>query len=112
MSNSTGSVINGTATEQWPTFWEILQRLHREGIYLHPEQLAEFMLCHGLPVDLRYVPPHLQQKAQALNANYRGDMAKLSQTIDDQNWFLEDLAASYERPKGEQKRYCRPRKVR
>lgn len=72
------------STDSWPTFWEILQRLHQEGILIHAEQLAEFFLRHGLPVDLRYVPAHLQQKARLLNANYQGDMARLNDTIDEQ----------------------------
>ncbi|UBF28473.1 hypothetical protein K9N68_11700 [Kovacikia minuta CCNUW1] len=60
----------------WHTFPEILQRLHHEGIYIHPHQLAEFFLWHGLPVDLDYVPKHLQQRAAFVNANYQGDMAR------------------------------------
>ena len=67
----------------WPTFAEILYRLHQEGLYIRADQLAEFMLVHGLPVDLQYVPLHLQQKARALNANYQGDMARLSEKLDD-----------------------------
>jgi hypothetical protein len=61
----------------WHSFEAILQRLHREGIYLHPHQLAYFFLTHGLPVDLCYVPAHLQSKAQHINDNYQGDMARL-----------------------------------
>lgn len=60
----------------WPTFADILRRLHQERIYLHPHQLAEFMVRHGLPVDLCYVPAHLQQKAKQINENYQGDMAR------------------------------------
>jgi hypothetical protein len=60
----------------WDTFPEILRRLHQEGIYLHPHQLAEFMLRHGLPVDLDYVPKHLRSQARFINANYEGDMAR------------------------------------
>lgn len=60
----------------WPTFADILRRLHQERIYLHPHQLAEFMLRHGLPVDLCYVPAHLQHKAKQINDNYQGDMAR------------------------------------
>ncbi|MDX2100701.1 MAG: hypothetical protein SFW36_23215 [Leptolyngbyaceae cyanobacterium bins.59] len=63
--------------EPWHTFPKILGQLHEQGIYIHPEQLAEFMLFHGLPVDLCYVPPHLQEKATMVNAHYRGDMARL-----------------------------------
>lgn len=58
----------------WPTFAEVLRNLHKEGLYIRTEQLAEFMLMHGLPVDLQYVPLNLQEKAKALNANYQGDM--------------------------------------
>jgi hypothetical protein len=60
----------------WHSFEEILRRLHQEGIYIHADQLAEFFLAHGLPVDLRYVPAHLQQKAKLVNENYQGDMAQ------------------------------------
>lgn len=62
----------------WPTFEEILDRLHKEGIYIHSEQLAEFLIFHGLPVDLQYVPVHLQQRATFINQHYQGDMAKLA----------------------------------
>lgn len=65
--------------EHWPTFEEILTRLHQEGIYIHAEQLAEFFLTHGLPVHLQYVPAHLQEKARAINENYQGDMARLEE---------------------------------
>jgi hypothetical protein len=63
----------------WHTFEDILYRLHQEGILLHPHQLAEFFLMHGIPVDLRYVPESLQQRAIALNGSYRGDMARLDE---------------------------------
>lgn len=63
--------------EQWPTFEELLQRLHREGIYIHAEQLVEYLLAQGLPVHLRYVPKHLRTKAIEVNQNYRGDMVRL-----------------------------------
>lgn len=68
---------NSIYSQPWDSFDEILQRLHREGIYLHSEQLAEFFLAHGLPVDLNYVPSHLQDKAHVVNANYQGAMARL-----------------------------------
>lgn len=29
---------------RWHTFSELLLQLHREGIYIHPHQLAEFLL--------------------------------------------------------------------
>jgi hypothetical protein len=67
---------------RWHTFPEILSRLHQEKIYIHPDQLAEFMLFHGLPVDLRYVPKHLRQRAKVINDNYRGDMAR-EEVVDD-----------------------------
>jgi hypothetical protein len=66
-----------SAVDRWDSFEEILDRLHREGIYIHSEQLAEFLLYHGLPVDLQYVPVHLQQKAMQINQHYQGDMARL-----------------------------------
>jgi hypothetical protein len=62
--------------DRWCTFEEILQRLHLEGIYIHAEQLAEFFLLHGLPVELCYVPQHLKEKAQRMNEHYQGDMAQ------------------------------------
>jgi hypothetical protein len=68
--------------DRWHTFAEILQRLHRERIYIHPDQLAAFFLFHGLPVDLNYVPEHLQEKAKQINANYRGDLAQLEEVPD------------------------------
>ncbi|MBW4522851.1 MAG: hypothetical protein KME16_24705 [Scytolyngbya sp. HA4215-MV1] len=61
----------------WHSFEAILQRLHQEGIYLHPDQLASFFLMHGLPVDLRYVPAHLQLRARSINENYQGNMARM-----------------------------------
>ncbi|MBW4648009.1 MAG: hypothetical protein KME06_04815 [Kastovskya adunca ATA6-11-RM4] len=68
--------------KHWHSFEEIVQRLHGEGIYIHPEQLAEFYLAHGLPVHLRYVPNHLKAKAAKLNENYQGDMAALTEEED------------------------------
>lgn len=65
--------------DRWHTFAEILQRLHREQIYIHPDQLAAFFLFHGLPVDLKYVPQHLHAKAKRINANYQGDLAQLEE---------------------------------
>jgi hypothetical protein len=64
----------------------MLQRLHAEGVYLHPDQLAEFLLAHGLPVDLCYVPAHLRERAMAVNTHYRGDMAALDENSDEQPW--------------------------
>ena len=72
--------------ECWPTFEEILQRLHAEKIYIHSEQLAEFLLAHGLPVHLRYVPPHLQLKAIQVNENYQGNMARLIEELEPPCW--------------------------
>lgn len=72
--------------EHWPTFEEVLQRLHARGFYLHPHQLAEFMLMHGLPVNLRYVPAHLRAKAIFINENYRGNMAQLVEEQDQPFW--------------------------
>ena len=85
-------MANNTTKEKWPTFEGILQGLHRDGIYIHAEQLAEFMLAHGLPVDLKYVPAYLKQKAILINQNYQGDMARLSEQI--------------EKPLGDYTRYC------
>lgn len=62
---------------EWHTFQDILQRLHNEGVYIHAEQLAEFMLVHGLPVPPSYVPDRLKEKAQFINEHYRGDLARL-----------------------------------
>lgn len=67
--------------QAWHSFEGILHRLHREGVYLHPHQLAEFMLWHGLPVDLCYVPKHLQHRAKTINDNYQGDMARSESTF-------------------------------
>lgn len=63
----------------WHTFEDILHRLHQEGLYLHPTQLAEFFVHHGLPVDLHYVPAHLMQRATQINDNYLGDLARLEE---------------------------------
>jgi hypothetical protein len=68
--------------EEWTSFEQMLQRLHHEGIYIHADQLAEFLLFHGLPVHPRYVPAHLRQKAEQINQNYQGDMAKLIEEQD------------------------------
>lgn len=73
-------------SDDWPTFTDILKRLHDEGIYIHPEQLAEFLLYHGLPVDLKYVPTHLHTKAQQINQNYQGDMARTSAMLEEPNF--------------------------
>jgi hypothetical protein len=61
----------------WVTFEQMLDRLHRAGLYIHPDQLVAFLLAHGLPVHLRYVPDRLRQKAIQINDNYQGDMAQL-----------------------------------
>jgi len=63
--------------EPWSSFEEILERLHRSGVYLHTEQLAAFLLMHGLPVDLCYVGDRLRPKAELVNRHYQGDMARL-----------------------------------
>jgi hypothetical protein len=76
------STLDVDSAEKWQTFAEIVLGLHKAGIFLHPHQLATFMLAHGLPVDLCYVPPHLQQKARLINENYRGDMARLEDMKD------------------------------
>lgn len=75
-----------TVAQRWPTFEDILQRLHTAGIYIHSEQLAEFLLDHGLPVHLRYVPPHLRLKAIQVNENYQGDMACLIEELEPPCW--------------------------
>ncbi|WP_421658579.1 hypothetical protein [Leptothermofonsia sp. ETS-13] len=75
---------------RWHTFPEILQRLHQERIFIHPDQLAEFMLYHGLPVDLCYVPKHLKQRAKLINNNYQGDMARLEVVKDQPSLFTFD----------------------
>jgi hypothetical protein len=72
--------------ERWPTFEDILQRLHAEGIFIHPEQLAEFLLAHGLPVHLRYVPAHLRHKAIEVNKNYQGDMVRVVEELEPPCW--------------------------
>jgi hypothetical protein len=76
--------------DRWHSFEEILQRLHQEGIYLHPNQLAEFFVAHGLPVDLNYVPHHLKSKAMRINANYSGDMARV-EDIQEPSWYAASL---------------------
>jgi hypothetical protein len=68
----------------WITFEHMLKRLHQEGLYIHPDQLAEFLLCHGLPVHLRYVPHHLRQRAMFVNEHYRGDMVELIEERDEE----------------------------
>jgi hypothetical protein len=73
-------------TQRWQTFEEILQRLHKQGIYIHSEQLAEFMLRHGLPVHLRYVPAHLRSKAIEVNQNYQGDMVRQIEELEQPCW--------------------------
>ena len=72
--------------EHWPTFEEILQNLHIQGIYIHSEQLAEFLLAHGLPVHPRYVPTHLRSKAIEVNQNYSGDMVRVVEELDPPYW--------------------------
>lgn len=72
--------------ERWPTFEEILQALHKQGIYVHSEQLAEFLLAHGLPVHLRYVPNHLRHKALEVNQNYQGDLVKVIEELEHPSW--------------------------
>lgn len=73
-------------TQCWFTFEEILQRLHKQGIYIHSEQLAEFILGHGLPVHLRYVPAYLRSKAIEVNQNYQGDMVRLIEELEPPCW--------------------------
>lgn len=72
----------------WSTLAEIVYRLHLEGIYIRVEQLAEFMLLHGLPVDLQYVPKRLQEKAKAINASYQGEGAQVSLQPDGYEWYV------------------------
>ena len=72
--------------DRWPTFEELLQCLHDQGIYIHSEQLAEFLLAHGLPVHLRYVPAHLRLKAIEVNKNYQGDMVKVIEELEPPCW--------------------------
>ena len=67
---------------RWHTFAEVVLRLHKEGIYIHPHELAEFFLRHGLPVDICYVPDRLAQRAATVNALYQGDMARLEEMKD------------------------------
>jgi hypothetical protein len=74
----------------WHSFEDILQRLHQEGIYIRADQLAEFFVAHGLPVDLLYVPLHLKSKAARINTNYQGDMARLEEKHE-QPWFTSSL---------------------
>lgn len=84
---SSSSLLSSSQSEQrWSTFEEILKALHHTGIYLHPHQLAEFFLAHGLPVHLRYVPAHLREKAISINKNYQGDMAAVIEETDEQSW--------------------------
>ncbi|MDX2231680.1 MAG: hypothetical protein NW220_18745 [Leptolyngbyaceae cyanobacterium bins.349] len=71
---------------RWHTFEDILWRLHQEGCYVRPEQLAEFFVWHGLPVDLRYVPAQLHQRATQINDNYLGDMVRL-EPFDEPPWY-------------------------
>jgi hypothetical protein len=71
--------------KRWPTFAELVIRLHQEGILIHPDQLAEFLLRHGLPVDLCYVPDRLKPKAKIINSQYQGDMARL-EDMNDPYW--------------------------
>ncbi|MGB5963806.1 MAG: hypothetical protein WBG73_24440 [Coleofasciculaceae cyanobacterium] len=80
--------------ERWPTFEEILQALHKQGIYIHSEQLAEFLLAHGLPVHLRYVPSHLRHKALEVNQNYQGDSVQVIEELEHPSWdfsWMEDI---------------------
>jgi hypothetical protein len=72
--------------ERWPTFEEILKALHTQGIYVHSEQLAEFLLAHGLPVHLRYVPSHLRRKALEVNQNYQGDLVQVIEELEPPSW--------------------------
>lgn len=84
LSSSTVSCAPNSIQTQptWQTFEGILQRLHQEGVYIDAEQLAEFLLSHGLPVHLRYVPDRLKQRAIAINQNYQGDMAQLVEELE------------------------------
>lgn len=82
---------------RWPTFEEILQCLHAQGIYIHSEQLAEFLLAHGLPVHPRYVPAHLQLKALEVNKNYQGDMVQVIEELEPPCWdfsWMENIELS------------------
>lgn len=99
------SLSSQSQTEvHWPTFEEILQRLHAQGIYIHSEQLAEFLLAHGLPVHLRYVPAHLRLKAIEVNKNYQGDMVQVIEELEPPCWdfsWMEniELSSSQNNPK-------------
>jgi hypothetical protein len=84
--------------EHWPTFEDILQRLHGQGIYIHPEQLAEFLLAHGLPVHLRYVPAHLRLKAIKVNESYQGDMVRVIEELEPPYWDLSWMKEIYSPP--------------
>jgi hypothetical protein len=66
-------------TQPWSSFEEILERLHQGGVYIHSEQLAAFLLMHGLPVDLCYVDDRLRPQAEQINRHYQGDMARLEE---------------------------------
>ncbi len=77
--NQFSTSLSDTQPVPWHTFMDILQGLHRDGIYLHPDQLAEFFVRHGLPVDLQYVPGHLQERARHINTYYQGDMARVEE---------------------------------
>lgn len=82
------------ADGRWHTFEEILQCLHQSGIYIHADQLAQFLLAHGLPVHQRYVPPHLHTKAIAIEENYRGDMVREIEELEPPCWdysWMEDI---------------------
>lgn len=85
-SGTVQSSCQSPPDEEWRSFEEILKKLHREGLYIHPEQLAEFLLAHGIPVPIRYVPQHLQEKAKSVNENYKGDMAKLVEEPGQPSW--------------------------
>lgn len=71
---------------RWHTFEEVLFRLHQEGVFVHPDQLAEFLIHHGLPVDLRYVPVRLRHRASQINDNYQGDMVRLEE-FEEPPWY-------------------------
>ncbi|HEY9892058.1 MAG TPA: hypothetical protein V6D37_09670 [Candidatus Sericytochromatia bacterium] len=83
--NSIQSSLQST-DERGPTFEEMLQHLHSQGIYIHSDQLAEFLLAHGLPVHLRYVPGHLRHKALRVNQNYQGDLVRLIEEPEPPCW--------------------------
>ena len=84
--NSIQLSFQSQTDKRWPTFEEVLQRLHSQGIYIHSEQLVEFLLAHGLPVHMRYVPSHLRQKALRVNQNYQGDLARLIEEPEPPCW--------------------------